>query len=121
ARGFTRAAHAAGAVIHSRSPVRAWRREGSQHLIETDGGRLKAHRVVLACNGYTQEAVLPSLAGRIMPVLSNILVTRPLLADEKAGQGWTSNTMCFDTRNLLHYFRLLPDGRFLFGGRGGTD
>ena len=24
-------------------------------------------------------------------------------------------------RNLLHYFRLLPDKRFLFGGRGGTD
>jgi glycine/D-amino acid oxidase-like deaminating enzyme len=29
--------------------------------------------------------------------------------------------MAFDSRNLLHYFRLLPDGRFLFGGRGGTD
>ena len=29
--------------------------------------------------------------------------------------------MAYDTRNLLHYFRLLPDGRFLFGGRGGTD
>jgi glycine/D-amino acid oxidase-like deaminating enzyme len=29
--------------------------------------------------------------------------------------------MAFDTRNLLHYFRLLPGGEFLFGGRGGTD
>jgi glycine/D-amino acid oxidase-like deaminating enzyme len=29
--------------------------------------------------------------------------------------------MCNDTRELLHYFRLLPDGRFMFGGRGGTD
>jgi hypothetical protein len=29
--------------------------------------------------------------------------------------------MAFDSRNLLHYFRLLPDGRFMFGGRGGTD
>ena len=27
--------------------------------------------------------------------------------------------MAFDTRNLLHYFRLMPDGRFLFGMRGG--
>ena len=27
----------------------------------------------------------------------------------------------YDTRNLLHYIRLLPDGRFLFGGRGGYD
>jgi len=27
--------------------------------------------------------------------------------------------MCFDTRNLLHYFRLMPDNRMLFGMRGG--
>ena len=27
--------------------------------------------------------------------------------------------MAYDTRNLLHYFRLMPDGRFLFGMRGG--
>lgn len=26
--------------------------------------------------------------------------------------------MCYDSRNLLHYFRLMPDGRFLFGMRG---
>jgi hypothetical protein len=36
-------------------------------------------------------------------------------------QGWTSPLMAFDSRKLLHYFRLLPNGRFLFGGRGGTD
>ena len=29
--------------------------------------------------------------------------------------------MAYDSRKLLHYFRLLPNGRFLFGGRGGTD
>ena len=29
--------------------------------------------------------------------------------------------MAYNTRKLLHYFRLLPDGRFLFGGRAGTD
>jgi glycine/D-amino acid oxidase-like deaminating enzyme len=27
--------------------------------------------------------------------------------------------MAYDTRNLLHYFRLMPDRRFLFGMRGG--
>ena len=27
--------------------------------------------------------------------------------------------MAYHTRNLLHYFRLLPDQRFLFGMRGG--
>jgi glycine/D-amino acid oxidase-like deaminating enzyme len=27
--------------------------------------------------------------------------------------------MAYDTRTLLHYVRLMPDGRFLFGMRGG--
>ena len=27
--------------------------------------------------------------------------------------------MAYDSRNLLHYFRLMPDRRFLFGMRGG--
>jgi glycine/D-amino acid oxidase-like deaminating enzyme len=56
-----------------------------------------------------------------MPALSNIIITRPLSEAERGDQGWTSRLMAYDTRNLLHYFRLLPDGRFLFGGRGGTD
>ena len=50
-----------------------------------------------------------------------MLITRPLTVDERAAQRWTSFELAYDTRNLVHYFRLLPDGRFLFGGRGGTD
>ncbi|WP_342643251.1 NAD(P)/FAD-dependent oxidoreductase [Rhodoligotrophos ferricapiens] len=121
ARGLARAAHAAGAIIHPHSPLRSWRASPGGHLLTTDRGLLEAKQVVFACNGFTQEQVVPLLKGRIMPVLSNILVTRPLSPEERAAQGWTSTTMCFDSRILLHYFRLLPDGRFLFGGRGGTD
>jgi len=46
-------------------------------------------------------------------------VTRPITESEQARQGWTSGQMCYDSRVLLHYFRLMPDGRFLFGMRGG--
>lgn len=49
-----------------------------------------------------------------------MIVTRKLTEDEKASAGWTSDQMAYDTRNLLHYFRLMPDGRFLFGMRGGV-
>ena len=37
------------------------------------------------------------------------------------GTGWTSTAPSYDLLNLLHYFRLLPDGRFMFGGRGGVS
>ncbi len=53
-----------------------------------------------------------------MPVQSNILVTHPLSQEEIAAQGWNSRQMVVDARNLLHYFRLLPDNRMLFGLRG---
>ena len=38
---------------------------------------------------------------------------------ELEAQGWTSQQASYDTRNLLHYFRLMPDNRMLFGVRGG--
>jgi glycine/D-amino acid oxidase-like deaminating enzyme len=120
-RGLARAAAAAGAKIHGGSRVVGWEEGADGHTLRTDRGSLKARHVVVATNGYTPEDVSPRHAGRIMPALSSIVVTRPLSEAERREQGWTSHVMAYDTRILLHYFRLLPDGRFLFGSRGGTD
>ena len=54
-----------------------------------------------------------------MPAQSSVIVTRPLTEKELQAAGWTSRQMVYDTRNLLHYFRLMPDNRMLFGMRGG--
>ena len=121
ARGLARAAAKAGAVIHPRSPVIRWEERADGHVLSTPSGTLKAKHVIVATNGYTPEDVSRRHAGRIMPALSSIIVTRPLSEDERCEQGWTSPLMAYDSRKLLHYFRLLPNGRFLFGGRGGTD
>jgi glycine/D-amino acid oxidase-like deaminating enzyme len=120
-RGLARAAVKSGAKLHAASRVIRWEERPDGHLLTTSSGTLKAKRVIVATNGYTPEDVSPRHAGRIMPALSSIIVTRPLTADERTAQGWTSQLMAYDSRNLLHYFRLLPNGRFLFGGRGGTD
>ncbi|HMA14417.1 MAG: NAD(P)/FAD-dependent oxidoreductase [Bacteroidota bacterium] len=120
-RGLARAAIDAGVTVHGRSPVTALAREAGRFVLTTPEGRLTARKVILATNGYTEEDRLPALAGRLMPAQSSIIVTRPLSAAERAAQGWTSTVMCADTRRLLHYFRLLPDGRFLWGGRGGIS
>lgn len=56
---------------------------------------------------------------RFMPVQSSINVTRRLSDQDLINQGWASDQMKFDTRQLLHYFRLLTNNRFLFGMRGG--
>ncbi len=120
-RGLARAVHKVGVPIHGSSRVTRWEERSGRHLLTANQATLTARNVILATNGYTPEDVSPYTQGRLMPALSNIIVTRPLSAAEHAEQGWTQRLMAYDTRNLLHYFRLLPDGRFLFGGRGGTD
>jgi glycine/D-amino acid oxidase-like deaminating enzyme len=112
--GVLRAANQAGALVFGSAPARI-----SRDGVETDGGRVQAGHVLIATNGYSSEDIPHWLAGRYMPAQSAVLVTRPLSADELARQGWNSTQMCYDSRHLLHYFRLMPDGRFLFGRRGG--
>jgi glycine/D-amino acid oxidase-like deaminating enzyme len=78
-----------------------------------------AKRVIIATNGYSSENIPHWMRARYLPVQSSILVTRPLSSSELEAANWTNRQACYDSRLLLHYFRLLPDNRFLFGMRGG--
>jgi glycine/D-amino acid oxidase-like deaminating enzyme len=118
--GLAKAAHNRGATIYAHSPVITWEKQGNWHLLRTPTGTLRAKTVVIATNGYTHDRLHPSLCDRLLPVLSNIITTRPLTQAELDAQGWHTETPAFDTRNLLFYYRLLKDRRFLFGSRGGT-
>ncbi|MGK2740205.1 NAD(P)/FAD-dependent oxidoreductase [Tepidicaulis sp. LMO-SS28] len=120
ARGLARAARRAGAQLYGNSPVTEWRKKEGVHELITPRGRLLARRVILATNGFTPEKLHPSFDGGTLPVMSNIIVTRPLTAEELAAQNWRTDCPCTNTRNLLFYYRVLPDGRFMFGGRGDT-
>jgi len=117
--GLAEKARSSGVQIFGQSPVSSIRREGAGWCLEIGTGCVRASRIILAANGYADEQVPGWLHGRTLPVMSSVLVTRPLSDSELEAQGWTSDLMASDTRTLLHYFRLLPDKRFLFGTRGG--
>lgn len=117
ARGLAEAAARAGARLHGNSEVLEWEREGALHRLVTSSGTVRARRVVIATNGFTRETLHP-IARDLIPVMSNIVVTRPLTADELAAQNWRTEIPCANTRRLLFYYRMLPDRRFLFGARG---
>lgn len=117
--GLANAAQAAGARIFESSSVSKVQNLPSGWTLDTNGCALHADRVIVATNGYSSEDLPDWLAGRYLPAQSNVLVTRPLTEEELAAAGWTSAQMAYDSRNLLHYFRLMPDRRFLFGMRGG--
>jgi gamma-glutamylputrescine oxidase len=121
ARGLARAAQRHGAILHGTSPVIGWRKEAGRHLLRTPGGTVRARQVLIATNGYTGDRLHPWTAGRLLPVLSNIIVTRPLTDAERASVSWQTHFKIWDTRRLLFYYRLLPDNRILFGARGGIE
>ena len=74
----------------------------------------------MATNGFMPEGLHPAFDARVVPALSNIVTTRPLTDAELAAQRWkTENPIC-NTRDMLFYYRLLPDKRLLFGARGDT-
>ncbi len=110
---------AQGAAFYKESPVQNLRKTGSGFDLSTPNGRVRCNQVLICTNGYSSDDLPDWLSARYMPAQSTVLVTRPLSDAELQAQGWTSDQMAYDTRNLLHYFRLMPDRRFLFGMRGG--
>lgn len=115
--GYLRQARALGASIHPSSPVLGWRAQNGAYLLQTPGGTVRARRVAFATGGYTAQGVNPLLDNRIMPVLSNSLVTRALSPAELEAAGLKSTVFITDTRTLRFYYRLLPDGRVQIGSR----
>ncbi|MEM1346356.1 MAG: FAD-binding oxidoreductase, partial [Pseudomonadota bacterium] len=117
-RAMAEATEDAGAAIHPRSEVHTWERQGNGHRLLTTAGALRATRVVVAGGAFTPERLHPQLGQRVVPVISNIAVTRVLTTEERARHPWLGADPAADTRHMLAYFRLLPENRLLFGMRG---
>lgn len=114
-----RQAAEAGAILVENAPVELWRTDSdNSHHLTTPKGTIRAKKVIVATNGYTPNHLHPAIHGRSLPVLSSVLVTRILTDEERSAIGVAPHELVMDTRTLKYYFRLLPDGRLLFGGRG---
>lgn len=117
--GLAWAAQRAGAVLHGASRVTGLKREGERHVLHTARGRLAARRVLLCTNGYT-DGLAPPMARTIVPVRSVQVATAPL-GDNVRRSILPGGHAASDSRRLLLYFRLDPQGRFVMGGRGAYD
>jgi glycine/D-amino acid oxidase-like deaminating enzyme len=116
ARGLARAAMAAGAVLHGRSPVTGLVREGGVWRAVTAKGSVRADRVIIGTNGYTDD-LLPGLKRTVIPVRSYIVATAPL-SDNLRKTILPQGHCVSDSRQLLFYWRLDAHGRLVMGGRG---
>ena len=88
------------------------------YIIRTKEGSIRSKKIVVATNGFYQEGLIPQINGRILPVISNIIVTRILTQQEIDLHNFKTFSPIANTKNLLYYYRKLPDNRILFGTRG---
>jgi glycine/D-amino acid oxidase-like deaminating enzyme len=107
-----------GIDVYTNSPVTNWSKVGGLHQLTTPQGTVTAKKVVCCTNGYTPAGFHQSLDKRFLPVLTSVIVTRPLTQQELHESRFFTSQVMMDTRQLKYYYRKLPDQRILFGGRG---
>ncbi|MTH60319.1 NAD(P)/FAD-dependent oxidoreductase [Paracoccus litorisediminis] len=115
--GYLRTARELGARVHTDSPVQGWEFRGGVHHLRTPGGIVRARRVAVATAAYAPRGLHPRLRDRLMPIMSNSVVTRVLTPSELDAIGIRTGAPLTDTRTLRHYYRLLPDNRLQIGSR----
>jgi glycine/D-amino acid oxidase-like deaminating enzyme len=117
--GLARSAMKAGADIFEHAVVQTIERESRQGeagwKISTSRGAMWAHEVFVGSSGYTGPAT-PVLQKKIIPI-GSFIITTEVLPKGLAAELSPRNRMIYDSKNYLHYYRLTPDRRMLFGGR----
>jgi len=120
--------------------LRVWARRGSHAgggvCARAGSGREDRARIAAGCTGlegdYVARRVVdagrvrrhqrlyresdPGLQKRIIPIGSYIITTE-VLPEALARELSPRNRMIYDSKNYIHYYRLTPDHRMLFGGR----
>ncbi len=111
--GIARAAQAAGASLHEKTPALKIERTGGKAVITTAKGTIRADKALIACNAYIGNLETKT-ASHVMPIRSFIGATVPL---DKFPSIIPGGESIADTRFVVRYFRKTRDGRLLFGGR----
>ena len=117
-KALARLTHEAGATICTGTEVIRWEKQNGSHLLVTSDGSVKAKNVIIASNAYTPKRFHRGFDKRTLPVLTSVLVTSPTPSVSSEDSGIHTHQGIMDTRKLKYYYRKLPDGRVLFGGRG---
>jgi gamma-glutamylputrescine oxidase len=103
-------AEKAGARLFEMSPAKSVARQGVGHVVRTAGGEVRCRDVVY-CVSSLDRHLHPVTGRAILPVATYIAVTEPLQQDVIRTRHALS-----DSRRANNYFRLIDEGRLLWGG-----
>jgi glycine/D-amino acid oxidase-like deaminating enzyme len=118
-RGLARAALAHGAKAFVDSPALSARRDAGRWIVATPRGGVRARAVVVATDAYSR-ALVPDVQRNFFGLNSVQIATDVLPAHVRA-QVLPCELPVSETRKLVYYYRLSPDGRFVMGGRGNVE
>ncbi|TLX45674.1 oxidoreductase [Pseudoalteromonas phenolica] len=116
--GYKKMAMEAGVKIYEHTLASNINETGSHVTLKANGFNIQAKKLVISGNAYNSKVTSPVINNRYLPILSSIMVTNPLTQDQLQSSGLKTHQVTMDTRTLKYYYRLLPDNRLLFGGRG---
>jgi glycine/D-amino acid oxidase-like deaminating enzyme len=116
ARGLASAVLAAGAAIYARTPATSVTREGTRWRIDTPRATVRADKVLIATNGFSDD-LWPGLKRTIVPLFSSIAATAPL-PDSAAREIMPTRAVLYESGHITVYYRVDTSNRLLMGGRG---
>ncbi len=115
ARGLAQAAMQAGAAVYGSTVALRVHRSGPYWHVQTPTGTLRAEKLVLATNGYTDD-LWSGLRRSIVPVYSAIIATEPL-PEALARRIMPTRSVLYEMGRVTVYYRVDRDNRLLMGGR----
>lgn len=117
--GLAAAFESLGGHIFEQAQAQQIESSGDRQRITTAcGAQINVRHVVFACSGYITGQLPLKLRMATMPINTFVGVSEPL-SDELRAASIPSSHMAFDDRNIMNYFRILPDNRVLWGGGAG--
>ena len=114
AHGLARAATGLGVDLDEESPAVSLGRRGTDWVVRTPEGSVKAQHVVLACGGYL-AGLRRDVDSGVLPIATYVMATEPLGA--RLDSALRTRAAIYDSRFAFDYYRPLPDSRLLWGGR----
>lgn len=105
-----------GGMVYENSPVASWKQEGDRYLIKSGEHTIEAKNLVLSIGMKSLDAQeTAAISKQLVPVTGHVFVTEPSEEIARLVRE-TGNIAMWDTLELYHYVRYLPDGRVLVGG-----
>lgn len=92
------------------------RRDGVWIARLADGSEIRANKVLLATNAYS-DGLIPGLAATLVPLHSLQIATAPI-PDEDLRPILPAGQAVSDSRRILVYYRRAAGNRLILGGRG---